>query len=196
LTQASLMTLEALPAESSVVHRGVFTVRELLCLHPPPPLNDDLEAGELLKKQEPTERGRAEKRLMVGRCSACHSSFDPLGVTFEHYDTLGRYRTKIRTPAGEVPVDASWDLALYDVRGRVSNAVELSGRLASSKAVRECMSRQLASYAIGERLTDEQACTVGEMSQKFDAAGGDLVQLVRLVAGWSGLRERREGDAP
>jgi hypothetical protein len=195
LTQASLMAVEAFPNESSVVHRGVFTVRELLCFNPPPPSADDLERGEALKKSEPTERARAEKRAQSTRCAGCHAFFDPLGVSFEHYDTIGRYRTKIKTATGDVPVDASAEPNIRDVTGKVANAVELSKRLADSPAVRSCLAQQFASYAIGERLDDEESCTAAPVEGAFAAADGDFLQLVRSVATWDGLRTRREGGS-
>jgi hypothetical protein len=194
LTQASLLTIEATPDDSSVVHRGVFLVREMLCFHPPPPSADDIAQGEALAKVEPTERGRAEKRMSIPRCQGCHAFFDPLGVAFENYDTLGRWRTRIKTPTGDVPVDASWTFDLEDIKGRVANGLELSKKLAESATVRSCMVRQFASYALGQRLGDEEMCTVQKALSAFESSGGDLLQLIKAVAAWDGLRERKEGD--
>jgi hypothetical protein len=194
LTQPSVLTVEATPEDSSVVHRGVFVVREMLCFHPPPPAATDLVAGDEINKSEPTERARSEKRMSIARCSGCHGFFDPLGVNFEHYDTLGRYRTEIATPEGAVPVDAAWEANMYDVKGNINDAVDLSQKLAASRAAHECMSRQFASYAIGQRLTEGQACAVGDVTKGFFESGGDFAQLMRDVALWPGLRHRK-GDA-
>jgi Protein of unknown function (DUF1588)/Protein of unknown function (DUF1585)/Protein of unknown function (DUF1592) len=196
LTDPSLMTMHALPNESSVVHRGVFIMRQMLCFQPPPPLASFLQQGEAIKMAEPTERGRSDKRRAMSPCSSCHGIFDPFGIAFENYDTLGRYRTTITTPTGSVPVDASWDFNLYDIKGKMNNAVELAQRLSESAAVRECMSRQLASYAFGERLSEDEACTVADISQKFAESGGNLVDLIGKVAAWPGLRTRTTGGAP
>jgi hypothetical protein len=190
LTHPSIMTIEALPEESSVVHRGVFLARELLCLNPPPPAADDLAVGDMLKMQEATERGRAEKRAMQARCAGCHSFFDPLGVAFENYDTLGRYRTTIKTPAGNVPVNASVNLNIFDLTGPVANATELATRMAGSTAVKDCMARQIASYGLGQRIPEGRTCATAELTRSFEASGGDLVQLVRAVALWEAARER------
>lgn len=191
LTQAAFNTLESTPDESSVVHRGVFLVRELLCFFPPPPGADDLARGEELKKITYTERERAEKRALVPRCASCHAYFDPLGVNFEHYDTLGRYRKAIKTVKGDVAVDSSWDAAVYDVRGKIPDAVELSKRLAKSGAVRECLSRQFASYALGRRLAEEDTCSVAKVNEAFTKANGNFTELVRAVATWPALADRQ-----
>jgi hypothetical protein len=196
LTDPSLMTMHALPNESSVVHRGVFIMRQMLCFQPAPPQASFLQQGEAIKMAEPTERGRSDKRRAMSPCSSCHGIFDPFGIAFENYDTLGRYRTTITTPTGDVPVDASWDFNIYDIKGKVNNAVELAQKLSDSAAVRECMSRQLASYAFGERLSEEESCTVADISQKFAESGGNLVDLIGKVAAWPGLRTRTTGGAP
>jgi len=194
LTRGALMATEAVPDESSVVHRGVFTVREMLCYFPPPPSSDALNAAEELFKGTNTERERAIKRANVGRCAGCHAFFDPYGINFEHYDTLGQYRDTIKTPAGPVPVDSSWEAALYDVRGPIADAVELSDRLSKSAAVRECMARHFGSYALGQHLHDEQACTVSAFGKQLADNKGNLLDLVASVASWPGLRYRKEGD--
>lgn len=193
LTHAAFNTLEATPNDSSVVHRGVFLARELLCFFPPPPGADDLELGEELKKDTHTERERAEKRLEYPRCAQCHSFFDPLGVPFEHYDTMGRYRESIATPNGDVAVNANWKAEIYDIRGEIPNAIDLSQRLGRSGAVRECLVRQFASYALGQRLGDIDACTIGKVAEKFTQSQGNLVELVREVAKWPALADRMGG---
>jgi hypothetical protein len=190
LTQPSLLTIEALPDQSSVVHRGVFIARELLCFHPPAPMASDLEQGQAFKEQEPTERGRAGLRAMNARCKGCHGYFDPLGLPFEHYDTLGRYRTEIATPDGPVEVDATSMPAIHDVTGDVDGALELSAMLGASEDVRACMARQVASYAFGARVDDAHACGVEPVARAFEASGGDLAALVAEVATWDGLRMR------
>jgi len=196
LTQPSVMTIEALPDQSSVVHRGVFIARELLCFHPPAPMASDLMQGQAFKDQEPTERGRAGLRAMNTRCRGCHGFFDPIGLAFEHYDTLGRFRTEIATPEGAVPVDATSELNIADVSGPIDGAVELADLLAGSDSVRACMARQLASYAFGARIADEQACTVEPLVEAFEQSGGELRALVQAVTSWEGLQWRSPGEQP
>jgi len=138
-----------------------------------------------------TERARAERRMTTAPCLGCHASFDPFGVMFEHYDSVGRYRTTIPWPSGDIPVDSSWEVDVADVKGVFQDAVQLSERLSKSPAARECMSRQVASYAIGEKLSAEHACTVAAVAQRFETTGGDLKSLIKEVALWPALRTRR-----
>lgn len=191
LTRAGLMASRAEANTTSVVFRGLQVARGMLCVETPPPPASIAAQIQALKAEVLTERQRAEKRAATQPCSGCHSYFDPFGVTFEHYDTVGKYRTSITMPDGEVPVDSAQDIAISDISGHFDDAVKLSEQLAQSKAARECMSRQIASYAVGEKLTYQQACTVASLSQQFESSGGDLRSLIRNVALWPGLRTRK-----
>ena len=191
LTRAGLMAARAETTTTSVVYRGLQVARGLLCVDTPPPPASISAQIQALKAEVLTERQRADKRRQTAPCNGCHTFFDPFGITFEHYDPIGKYRTAIRMPDGDVPVDSSQDLQIADISGHFENAVQLSAALAKSPAARECMSRQIASYAIGEKLTYEQACTTGALSKNFEASGGNLKTLIKDVALWPALRTRK-----
>ncbi len=191
LTRAGMMAARAETTSTSVVFRGLQVARGLLCVDTPPPPAAVLAQIQALKAEPLTERQKADKRRQTAPCSGCHTFFDPFGVTFEHYDPIGKYRTAIPMPTGDVAVDSSQDIQISDIAGHFDDAVQLSAALAKSRAARECMSRQIASYAIGEKLTPEQACTVGKLSQNFEASGGNFKTLIRDVALWPALRTRK-----
>lgn len=190
LTQASLLTIESSDAETSVVKRGVFVMRELLCMTVPAPSAGDLETGAALSMTNPTERSRAEARAATARCAGCHARFDPLGLPFERYDALGRVRSSIVTSAGTFPVDASADVSTYDVRGRVGDAIALADALTRSRAVKACWAQQLASYALAHPIRGDDGCSTVPLAEAFERSNGDLVALVRAVATWNGLKSR------
>jgi len=191
LTRAGLMAVKAHDKETSVVFRGLTVARGLLCANPPPPDPSAVALGDSLRKTIPTERGRAEARLEMA-CKGCHRVFDPVGITFELYGPLGELRTQIPSAQGAQPVDTAFELSVADIQGPVADAVELSDKLAESRAVRECMVQQVAAYAVGERLAPEDACTVGELAKRFESSGGDLRSLLKDVATWPALRRRRQ----
>jgi hypothetical protein len=191
LTRAGLMAARAETATTSVVFRGLQVARGLLCVETPPPPASISAQIQALKAEVLTERQRAERRRETAPCNGCHVMFDPFGITFEHYDPLGKYRDAIAMPDGDVPVDSSQDIQIADIVGHFEGAVQLSEALAKSPAARECMSRQIASYAVGEKLTHEQACTVATLAQHFEASGGNLKTLIKDVALWPALRTRK-----
>jgi hypothetical protein len=190
LTRAGVMAILAEEETTSVVFRGLMVARGLLCVEPPSPPASVAAQIDALKAEELTERQRAEKRAVTEPCNGCHASFDPFGVTFENYDATGRWRTVIEMPSGDVEVDASQDIDISDIQGHFDNAVQLSEALAQSEAVRACMSRQIASYAIGEKLRTSDTCRLSAVTERFEASGGDLRTLIHDVALWPALRTR------
>jgi hypothetical protein len=193
LTRVGLMALESTADESSVIHRGLLVSRNLLCFAPPPPSAENVAEGEEINAMYETERERMMARKDNAECATCHGFFDPLGVTFEHYDRVGRYRTEIETSAGPVPVDASWDIQILDIDAEVTNAVELSEQLAGSSVVHECVTQQVAAYALGRSLDAAGRCAVTSLAEDFEASGGELEGLIRAIAAWPGLRARKGG---
>lgn len=194
LTRAAIMSLKSTADDSSVIHRGLLLTRNLLCQSPPPPSPANLAEGEEINGMYETERERMLARQAVGTCGGCHSLFDPLGVTFEHYDRIGAYRTQIETSAGPVAVDSSWHVELVDIDGEVADAIELSALLSESSVVHGCVTQKLAGYALGRSIDAGDACTVSTVAEEFEATGGDLTGLVRAIAMWPGLRERTGGE--
>lgn len=56
---------------------------------------------------------KLEAHVSDANCAACHRKIDPLGLAFDNYDAIGRWRTeeKIKEGSGEDPkIDASGEL--------------------------------------------------------------------------------------
>lgn len=194
LTRAGLMALESSADESSVIHRGLLVTRNLLCVSPPPPTADNVAQGQEINGMYETERERMLVRASTSPCAGCHRLFDPLGVAFEHYDRVGRYRGEIETSMGPVAIDSAWDLDLADVQAHVDDALQLSAELAASETVHACVTERFVGYALGRSLEQADRCVVEPLAAEFDASGGDLAGLLRAIALWPGLRQRTGGE--
>jgi hypothetical protein len=102
LTHPYLMAGFSYTSTSSPIHRGVFLSRSVLgrTLRPPPeavaPLAPDLHAGL-------TTRERVQLQTKPEVCQTCHAMINPLGFTLEHFDAVGRFRSRDQ----EKPVDAT-----------------------------------------------------------------------------------------
>jgi Protein of unknown function (DUF1592)/Protein of unknown function (DUF1588)/Protein of unknown function (DUF1595)/Protein of unknown function (DUF1585) len=195
LTRLGLLTVKASPDETSVVYRGLMAGRGLLCYDPGHPTAMQLEQGEVIRKTTKTERGRAEARAAIPSCRGCHSAFDPMGIAFENYDTVGRFRTTQSVDGQTIPIDPSGVVDIGDVTGPFASALELNDKISRSRAVRWCMTQQLTSYALGARLDEAHACTAGDLAQRFEQNGGNLRVLLKDIASWSGIRSRTSTGA-
>ena len=96
-------------------------------------------------------RVRFEQHRTKPECAACHALMDPLGLAFENFDGIGRFRTMDGRVAGR---RQRASCSGTDQDGPVKNAVELVGRLARSSEVRACMTRQWFRYALGRLDTE------------------------------------------
>jgi hypothetical protein len=106
LRHGSVLTVTSYATRTSPVIRGQWVLKNLLGVPPPPPPPDvpDLEdnsVSALLPVRE---------RLAVHRanptCASCHDLMDPVGLSLENFDAVGRWRD---FEFGE-PVDASGGL--------------------------------------------------------------------------------------
>jgi hypothetical protein len=170
--------------ETSVVRRGLFVSRSLLCAEIPAPPPGVLEAAADDLAMLSTERERADYRADQMSCSACHARIDPFGLAFEGYDAIGRARSEDATAVITAPPS---------VAGAVEGAIALEERLAASPEVRECIARQVAGYAVGRAFAAAEAETVAEIAAAFET-GGDLTALFGAVARSDVFRFRGEAS--
>ena len=93
LTHASILTLTSNPTRTSPVKRGKWILDNILGTPPPdppaniPPLDSESELRGTIR--EKLEQHRADPN-----CAACHALMDPIGLAFENFDAIGRWREK------------------------------------------------------------------------------------------------------
>ena len=75
------------------IHRGKFVRDAFFCSAPPPP-PDTIVPLETYEGE--SMRSKAEKRMAARTegCAGCHLQMDGLGLVFDMYDEMGRYRTE------------------------------------------------------------------------------------------------------
>ncbi len=208
LTQPGFLVAVNKMDRGDVVHRGLAVNDAFVCggaIPPAPP-----EAGDEAKKMDGTERERAAARAALPGCAACHMKFDPLGLTFERYDALGRYsetrQTVLDTESGvtswqpaAAPVDAR-SVIVDDGRGDglagpIDGVEQLGARLAASPArTGACAARKLAEYAIGYNPDAENSCEMKAVKASLVSTGSFLTffRALALSPGFS-LRNPQPG---
>jgi hypothetical protein len=92
LRQASVLTVTSYNTRTSPVLRGKFVLDSLLGVPPPPPLpnvpalKDNTVDGHLSVKL------RLAEHRTNAVCAACHNLMDPVGLSLEKFDAVGRRR--------------------------------------------------------------------------------------------------------
>lgn len=191
LTQPALLTGIANPSESSPIRRGVFVRRKLTCeTFPSPPANAQAVEGAIRLPANANNRQRSIQRNMNASCTACHSLIDPLGLAFDSFDELGRYRTVNRDGT---PVDASGDFVnpvSPELAGTFSSLQELGTRLGSSPAVQQCLARQFFRFNYGRLDGSADDCAIRGIADRWKP-GMDLRALLLETVSADEFRFRR-----
>ncbi|MBM4374970.1 MAG: DUF1592 domain-containing protein [Deltaproteobacteria bacterium] len=170
LTSAAVMTKQAHGTSTSATYRGLFVMERFLCTTMPPPPPGVITTLPP-SSAAPTLRERLEVHRSDPSCGACHYLSDNLGLTFERYDAVGRYRA---TENG-APIDPSGEV---DQLGAWSGPRELAERLAASEGLHSCLLRQLHRYATGHVEVDGEWPALNELTKRWEARGGSFRPLL------------------
>jgi Protein of unknown function (DUF1592)/Protein of unknown function (DUF1588)/Protein of unknown function (DUF1587)/Protein of unknown function (DUF1595)/Protein of unknown function (DUF1585) len=174
LTEPAFLSYNATVDGTHPILRGVFVMRKLLCAPPPDPPPGVVD-GTKNAPENATQRERLALHRTNETCNGCHKFIDPIGLSFENFDAVGRWRD---AEASGAPVDATGSLLLSDVDGPVANAIELSQKLAQSPQVAQCIAVNWFRYANGRGESAADTCSVLQVKDALAAANGDLRTLV------------------
>lgn len=94
LTQAAILSLTSDGVRHRPVHRGVWLSETIFGKSPPPPPANVDPIPTNPTGPKATLRQKLEAHIHDARCAACHAKIDHLGLAFENYDAIGRYRTE------------------------------------------------------------------------------------------------------
>ncbi len=186
LTMGAVLATTSFSTRTSPVKRGQYVLDRFLCspLPPPPP---DVEGFPDAPATPVTFREILEQHRNKPECAGCHRLMDPIGLGLEGYDAVGRHRTTERG----LPIDTSG--ALPDETS-FSGAIDLAEILARDSRVTACMTRKLATFAIGRRLVlaDDDAW-IDHIAAEAGKTGGGLKQIIRALVTSEAFRSRRAG---
>lgn len=177
LTHPGFLALFAGEQQPDPIHRGVFINQQLLCVDlQPPAANVPPLPGE---QPNTTNRQRIEALTGKGTCGqACHATLiNPLGYAFEHYDSIGKYRTT----DGGLNVDATGTYTLDGIEKSFQNALELVELMAGSQAANRCYARHWLYYLSGRLPDAADAATLDALAAQASAQDLSTKDLVRAL---------------
>lgn len=184
LTHAGIIALHSMTNRSSPIHRGKWVRETLLCQIPPPPPDKIPEPPNVDPNQ--TTREQFIEHSEEPLCQSCHQYMDGLGLGFEHFDGLGRWRDD----EWGHPIDASGEVVFTDVDGPFNGVTELGHKLAESEQVRRCVTQQWFRFGYGRVETDEDSCTMDSLYGEFEAANFDVKELIIALTKTQAFRYR------
>jgi Protein of unknown function (DUF1592)/Protein of unknown function (DUF1588)/Protein of unknown function (DUF1585)/Protein of unknown function (DUF1587)/Protein of unknown function (DUF1595)/Planctomycete cytochrome C len=183
LTQAAVLSLTSDGARHRPVHRGKWVLESIIGKPPPPPPAN-------VKPIEPTPETRPKATLRMklaahesdANCAACHRRIDPLGIAFDNYDAIGRWRTEeiVRDGHGENPkVDASGEL----VDGRKFSDAEGLKKLllADMDKFNAAFVEKLATFALRRAMSVDDRAALQSLAKQSKAADYRLPAIIEAL---------------
>jgi hypothetical protein len=185
LTQASTLIGTSAPSQAAtVIHRGVLVRERLLCQDPPPPPAGFVPNPAQIQTAGPDATAKENYDVFAMAnpgCNVCHQTFQPLGISFESYDTTGRFRTSY--PSGKPVLTGGTLTDAGDATGPYTDVVDMASKLGQSKIGQYCFTKQFAQYAFGRTISAEQEpCMVRGMGDFVTQNGGAARELFTSLA--------------
>ena len=184
LTQAAILSQTSDGTRHRPVHRGKWVSESIFGKSPPPPpANVDPIAPHPVDSPKATLRMKLEAHIHDSRCASCHSKIDPLGLAFENYDAIGRWRThEVVEGTGEDPlVDPSGQLP--DGRAYQTPVEFRQLLVADVDSFNTAFIEKLATYGLRRSLSfDDRAdlAAIAKASREKDYRLRDLVEAFVL----------------
>lgn len=186
LTHASVLSLTSDGTRHRPVHRGVWVLESIIGKPPPPPpANVPALATPTAAARKTTVREKLERHRADANCAGCHRRIDPLGLAFDNYDAIGRWRAveTVREGAGADPqLDPSGELPDGRTFAGAADLKRLMRADADPFAV--AFTEKLATYALRRGVTFGDRAELKRLVDQSKAGGYKLATLVEsFVAG-------------
>ena len=186
LGQASFLALRSHAVASSPTLRGKFIEEVLLCKFvPPPPVNVNTAIPEVSETAK-TLRDRLKQHLTDPSCTSCHLSMDTVGLGFENFDGVGKFRT---VDNGE-PIDSTGH-----VDGTpFSDSWELAELVREHPNLARCFVSNVYRYATGNENAPGERALIDVLTERFVKNGHRVQPLLVDIAQSAGFRQAGESS--
>jgi hypothetical protein len=183
LTHASVLSLTSDGTRHRPVHRGKWVLESILGKSPPPP-PANVKPIEPTPATQPkaTIRMKLDAHRNDPNCAACHKKIDPLGLAFDNYDAIGRWRTE------EVTNDGTGDNPKVDASGELSDGRKFADPVAFKKLLtadvdrfNEAFVEKLATFALRRTMTLADRERLVKIAEKGKAADYKLADIVEIL---------------
>ena len=183
LTQAAVLSLTSDGTRHRPVHRGVWMLESIIGKPAPlPPANVPALSTPAVNAKKTTVREKLEQHRADPNCTACHNKIDPLGIAFDNYDAIGRWRT-VETVKDGTGADPTLDASGLLPDGRkFADSVELKKLLlADTDKFAAAFTDKLATYALRRGMTFSDREELKHITEKSKATDYKLSSLIESL---------------
>ncbi|MBC8326154.1 MAG: DUF1592 domain-containing protein [Verrucomicrobia subdivision 3 bacterium] len=183
LGHGSILTLTSNGVETSPVVRGHWVLAEMLGT-PPPPAPKEVPALVPDLNGATTVREQLAKHRTNAACVECHRKMDPIGMSLEAYDPIGRLRVRYEN---KQPVTTYGTFKGTDIEG-VQDLKRIL--LQDLRPFAYNLTVRLAEYAKGRQLDAADFVVVNKIVDQAADHRHPLRHLVEAIATGDLLRQR------
>ncbi len=177
ITHASLLSLTSTPLRTSPVLRGQFILENILDTPAPPPppnipaLSENAADDQTLKLREQLALHRKNPD-----CAGCHNLMDPIGLAFENYDAIGRWRDHTQGEA----IDSKGKLVTGET---FQDATELRHILYETKRSEflHCLISKIMTYSLGRGIEYYDKPTLHAIAKQVQEHDYSAHQLILAI---------------
>ena len=190
LTHPFMLSALSYHNNTSPIHRGVFLTRNIVGekLNPPPnatAFEDDGFDPDLTMREKVTELTRDKA------CMSCHATINPLGFSLEHYDAIGRWRTKEKNK----PIDATSDFETGEGKKlKLRGARDVANYAARNPFAHKTFIRQLFQHTVKQPSAAFGQDTLEKLREKFAKSGFNVRDTLAEIAVVAALHELTPRD--
>lgn len=178
LTHPYLLTTLAYHNSTSPIHRGVFLTRNIVGRQLKPPPNA-IQFSDAHFDPSLSMREKVTKFTSDSACMACHAIINPLGFSLEHFDGIGRWRTKEH----DKPIDAESDFD--DDAGdtvRLTGARDVAELAVNSPLSRKAFIRQLFQHEVKQDTSAYGMYALDNLETSFSESDCHIRNLLAEIA--------------
>ena len=182
LGMASVLTVSANGVDTSPVTRGTWILENILGTTPPPP-PDEVPSIDANVSGASSIRERLAIHREDQACNLCHRNIDPLGFPLEHFDPIGRWRSKYpatKKNAERAKIDPSGKLTTGEVFANFEAFKNVLVEARGDTFARSLI-ESLLSYATGRRMERLDQYEIDDILAKVKADNFGLRTAVTEV---------------
>ena len=187
LGHASLLMATSYANRTSPVLRGKWILENIIGVPPPPPPPDVPELEERTGDGAVLSmRDRMVQHRENPSCAVCHARMDPLGLSLENFDAVGRWRT---LSEADTPIDASGALpdgTTFEGPQGLRNALA-----ARSEEFITTFTEKLLTYAVGRGVELADAPVVRQITRQAADSDYRFSSLIMGVVESAPFQKRR-----
>lgn len=175
LTRVGFLASHARSTRPSLIYRGAFVLRRVLC----EPIGNPPAGAESTPLPETsglvTTRERIDAMTASGGCASCHHErINPAGYALEGFDEIGRART---TDNG-APVDTTGSLVVDGAPLEFVDPRSFAEELAGSRAAQACYAQRWIEFTYVRPVAHEDRCTIDDLAVRLSEDGYSVRDLL------------------